>query len=140
MTPKVELGQSINESFRAVLVLTGSVEVAERAVTHAIDDVGPDDLRNALILESVRWAYRHTSGFGKLCPTLPRKLQVLSFLEPIPRYCFVLRLLVELDARTCSQILKLSSREVDEALYQALLNMPKALESFPCSCADRKTN
>jgi hypothetical protein len=51
MTPKVELGQSINESFRAVLVLTGSVEVAERAVTHAIDDVGPDDVRNALILQ-----------------------------------------------------------------------------------------
>jgi hypothetical protein len=132
MTPKVELGQSINESFRAVLVLTGSVEVAERAVTYAIDDVGPDDLRNALILGSVRWAYRHTSGFGKLYPTLPRELQVLSFLEPIPRYCFVLRFLVG-DARTCSQILKLSSREVDEALYQALLNMPTALESFPCS-------
>ncbi len=140
MTIDVVLGQVINESFRVVLVLTGSPEVAERAVADAIDDAGLDDLRNTLVPESVRWAFRHTRGLSRLCLTLPRELRVLSLLEAIPRYCFVLRLLVGLDARTCSQILNLSSREVDEALYQALLDMSRALESFRYSFADPNTD
>jgi hypothetical protein len=137
MTVNVELRQAINESFRAVLVLTGSPEVAERAVANAIDDVGLDDLRNTVLRDAIRWAFRHTSGLGRLCLTLPGELQVLSLLEPMPRYCFVLRLLVGTNARTCSQILQLSTREVDEGLYQALLNMPKALQSAQCPCADQ---
>ena len=129
MTVNVELRQAINESFGTVLVLTGSPEVAERAVANAIDAVGLDDLRNTVLRDSICWAFRHTSGLGRLCLTLPRELQVLSLLEPIPRYCFVLRLLVRTNARTCSLILELSTQEVDEGLYQALLNLPKALQS-----------
>jgi hypothetical protein len=131
----VELGESINESFHAVLVLTGSREVAERAVTDAIGQFDLNDLGNTLVVQSVRWAFWHTQGFSKLCPTLPRELQALSFLSPIPRYCFVLRFLVGLDGRNCSDILKLSDRDVDEALYQALLKTPSALESIRCSSA-----
>jgi hypothetical protein len=136
MTSDVEIAQWINESFLVVLVLTGSVEIAEQAVTKALGNVGVDDLRNALIFESVRWALQRTKGIGRLCPTLPRELKVLSFLAPIPLYCFVIRFLAGLEARTCSEILKLSRREVDEALYQALLKMPRALESFRGSCSD----
>ena len=139
MTVDVELRRAINESFHAVRVLTGSLEIAERAVTNAIADVGLDSLRNTLVAESVRWGFRHTGGLGRLCLTLPREIQFLSLLEPIPRYCFVLRLLVRLDARTCSRILNLSIQGVDEAIYQALLNMPRALESSRCSLAAPNT-
>ena len=140
MTVDVELGQAINESFRAILALTGSPEAAERAVTNAIGDLGLDGSRSTFLAQSVRWAFFHTRGLSRLCLNLPCELQVLSFLEPIPRYCFVLRLLLGLDAQSCAQILKLSLLEVDEALYRAFLNMPRGFESAQGSCADPNTD
>jgi hypothetical protein len=136
MTFDVDLDESINESFHAVLILTGSLEVAERAVTDAIGQVDLNDSGHALVVQSVRWAFCHTQGSSKLCRTLPPELQALSFLSPIPRYCFVLRFLVGLDGRNCSDVLKLSDRDVDEALYQALLKTPSALRSIRCSSAN----
>src|SRR5713226_7442317 len=121
MTLKMEIGEALDESFRAALVLTGSIERAECALTDVINALGSDLSRNALLVETARSVIQHTA-FSESSSILPMELQALSLLSSTRRYCFVLRVLMGLDLETCSDILRLSREEVEEALYQSLLD------------------
>jgi DNA-directed RNA polymerase specialized sigma24 family protein len=132
MTVEMEIEEALQESFRAALVLTGGVEAAERAVTNAIATLGPDCSAEALLAETARSAFEHDTFSGELSSILPVELQALFLLSPIHRYCFVLRVLIGLDLRICSNILRSSLDEVQETLCRSLLDLPQALEAVRC--------
>jgi len=129
MKLEMEMGEAVNESLRAALVLTGSMEESERAITKAITALGPDLSQHTLLRETARSAFQQSTLSDRSSSILPVELQALSFLRPTCRYCFVLRFLIGFDLETCSEILALSRREVEEALYCALLDLPRAVES-----------
>ena len=56
MTLETEIGEALHDSFRAALVLTGSIEAAEHAVTGAIAAIGLDLSPDTLLLETARSA------------------------------------------------------------------------------------
>ena len=124
MTVDSEIREALDESFRAALVLTGSVEVAERAVTDALVAVGANFSARSLLIETARLALQPGPLAGESSSMLPVELQALARLLPVRRYSFVLRLLVGLDLEACCQILRLSRDEVEEALWKSLLDLP----------------
>jgi hypothetical protein len=135
MTLDVEIGKALHESFRAALVLTGSIEAAESVVTDAITIVGSDVSIDALLVETARSAFRRHSSPAEessLPSILPLELRALFLLSPTCRYCFVLFFLIGLNIETCSEILRLSSDEVEEALCESLHTLPRAVESVRC--------
>jgi hypothetical protein len=131
MTVGMEINEALDESFRAAFVLTGSIETAEGVVADAIGALAPDLPVNALLGETVRSAFRHGFQLSKgpaSSSILPLELHALSLLSPISRYCFVALILLRLDIAVCSEILTLSKKEVEEALYGALLKLAGAIE------------
>jgi hypothetical protein len=128
MIVAMEIDEALHQSLRAALVLTGSVEGAECAVTNAIAALGSDCSAEALLLETARSAVEHNTFSAQVSPMLPAELQALFLLSPTRRYCFVLRVLVRFDLETCSRILKLSQKEVGEALCHTILELPRAVD------------
>ena len=126
MTVEMQIEEALHESLRAALVLTGSVEGAECAVTNAIATLGQDCSAEALLVETARSAFEHNSFSGELSSILPVELQTVSLLPSTSRYCFVLRVLMHFDLETCSDILRLSRDKIEEALYQSLLQLPQS--------------
>ena len=133
MTVDQEICEALNESFRAALVLTGSIEVAESSVIDALVVLGSNLSAHALLVETVRLAFQQSALAGESSSILPLELQALAALLPVRRYSFVLRLLVGLDPETCCQILRLSRDEVNEALWKSLQELPGLLESRRCA-------
>jgi hypothetical protein len=119
------------DSFRAAVVLTGSMVRAERAVTNAIDALEPGCSGDALLVETVRSAVQLGTlpgeWLGESSVSRPPELQAMSLLAPTSRYCFVICVLLGLDRNTCAEILRLSTSEVEEALCQSFLDLPVAL-------------
>jgi hypothetical protein len=54
----------------------------------------------------------------------PPELQRLFMLQPLPRHCFVLRVLVGLTPEVCAELLEISVSEFEGALYAALIELP----------------
>lgn len=133
MTVGPETCEALDESFRAALILTGSVEVAERSVTDALVALGSNLSEQDLLVETARLAFQRSAFADESSSILPLELQALARLLPAPRYSFVLRVLVGLDLETCGQILRLSRDEVEEALLKSLLDLPQVLESSRCA-------
>jgi hypothetical protein len=131
--PDPEICKALDESFRAALVLTGSIEAAEHAVTDALSALGSNLSARALLVETARSAFQRSALAGESSPVLPPYLQALFRLSPTQRYSFVLRLFVGLDRGTCCQILRLSGDEAEEALWKSLVDLPQAIESSRCA-------
>ena len=116
------------QSFRAALVLTGSMEAAERAITTAINSFGSEFSAQELLVRTAQSALLDSTFPRKPCSVLPLELKALSLFSPTRRRAFILRVLLGLDAETCSEILRLFSEQVEEAIDQVLPDLPWALE------------
>ena len=122
---ETELTEALQNSFHAAFVLTGSLEAAEHAVQDAIASIAGDLSSDTLSVETARSALRHTFC-DVSSPVLPKELRALALLRPNCRSCFVMHVLMRLDLQTCSEILGLARCEVEDALYQSLLDLPRA--------------
>ena len=80
-TFEAESTEGLHDSFRAALVLTGSIEAAEQAVQDAIASLGSDLSRDTLLTETARSALPHTFCYVP-SPVLPTELQALALLRP----------------------------------------------------------
>ena len=117
---------AVRLAFPAALLLTGNMHDAEQAVENAITASGSDFTAEALLVETVRSVMQLPTCRDETHSILPRELQALSLLPPKGRNCFVLRVLLGIEREACTQILELSGDDVDEALHQALLDLPLA--------------
>jgi len=130
MIGKNEVSKALDGAFRAALMLTGSIQAAERAVLNgiaAIERYSAED--DALLLETVKAAIQRHPDFlneSQEPPAhLPLELRRLFLLTPTSRDCFVLRILLGLAAGTCSNILHRGVEEIEDVLCAALQALPR---------------
>ena len=117
---------ALDMAFRTALLLTGDSRTAEVAVTRAIDTceaLSP----GGILIEAVRSAVRRRTK-SWVAPYeveyLPTELRRLFVLQPLPRHCFVLRVLVGLSPEVCAELLEVSVTEFENAVYRALTQLP----------------
>jgi hypothetical protein len=116
---------ALDVAFRTTLLLTGTMNTAEEAVMLGIDaceDLSPRDL----LIEAVRSAVRlRKESQNRHCEVeyLPPELQRLFMLQPQPRHCFVLRILVGLSSEFCADLLDISVCEFEETLQEAFIEL-----------------
>jgi hypothetical protein len=117
---------ALDMAFRTALILTGAMKTAEAAVMQGIgacEDPSP----RGLMIEAVRSAVRRrTKSSDGPCEVecLPAELRRLFMLQPLPRHCFVLRVLVGLSPEVCAELLDISVTEFEDAVYGALTQLP----------------
>ena len=117
---------ALDMAFRTALLLTGDTRTAEAAVTHGIaacEDLSPGGLLMEAVGSAVR---RRTKSSDGPCEVecLATELRRLFMLQPLPRHCFVLRVLVGLSPEVCAELLDISVIEFEDAVYEALTQLP----------------
>jgi hypothetical protein len=115
---QAEMSQMLNDASRAAFLLTSRSEAAETAVLDAIasldpDRISSDHLLSATINSTVRRRATQLDHFVEADSAYPVELRRVLLLAPKSRQCFVLRVLLGLAVETCSDILGLSTREVE---------------------------
>ena len=119
------MSQVLDMAFRTALLLTDAMKTAEAAVMQGIgacEDLSP----RGLLIEASRSAVqRRTKSSDGPCEVerLPPELRRLFILQPLPRQCFVLRILVGLTREVCAELLEISVTECEGALYAALIEL-----------------
>ena len=124
-----EVSRALDGAFRAALMLTGSTHAAEHAVLGGIAATEFESvLGDVFLLETVKAAIQRRPDSARQSQQppsgLPLELRRLFLLEPTPRDCFVLRILLGLTPRACSGILQLTIEEVHQTLCAALKALP----------------
>ena len=129
MTRRNEISKALDGAFRAAFMLTGSTQDAEHAVLDGIAAIEFDNaVGDVFLLETVKAAIQRRPESARRSQQppscLPLELRRLFLLAPISRDCFVLRILLGLTPRTCSEILHLTIEEAHRALCAALEALP----------------
>ena len=116
---------ALDMAFRTALLLTGDTRTAEVAVTRAID-AGEALSPGGLLIEAVRSAVRRRTKLSNgpyEVDGLPTELRRLFMLQPLLRYCFVLRILAGLSPEVCAELLDISVTELEDAVCAALTEL-----------------
>ena len=132
MTGERKSSKSLEEAFRAALLLTGSPEAAEYAVMCGITALEFGHIAgDVLLVETAMAAIQCRANFPTQSEPLllPRECQRLLLFAPISGDCFILRVLLGINVGTCSRILRLGMEEFREALHAALQELPH-LEAY----------
>ena len=117
---------ALDMAFRTAVLLTGATKSAEAAVIHGIsarEELSP----HGLLTEAVRSAVRLQASSANdpyEVECLPPELRRLFMLQPLPRHCFVLRVLVGLSAEVCAELLEVSVTHFENAVHRALTQLP----------------
>ena len=117
---------ALDGAFRTALLLTGDTRTAEAAVMHGIgvcEDLSPGGLLIAAVRSAVRRRTKLSDGPYEV-ECLPHELRRLFMLQPLPRRCFVLRVLVGLSPEVCAELLEVSVTQFENAVYRALTQIP----------------
>jgi hypothetical protein len=138
MAAQPEMSRAIDRVFRVALLLTGSVESAEIAVSQGITALERHRVSgDNLLLETVKFATRRRAGppeqIDQACSILPYELCRVLLIKLDLRHCFVLRVLLGLTRETCVHILHLSARAVDDASRRGMQVLPFVV----LSCVER---
>jgi hypothetical protein len=117
---------ALDMAFRTAVLLTGATKSAEAAVIHGIsarEELSPHGLLTEAVRSAVR---RRTKSSDGPCEVecLPPELRRLFMLQPLPRHCFVLRVLVGLSPEVCAELLEVSVTDFENAVYRALAQLP----------------
>jgi len=115
----------IDRAFLTAHLLTGSLQVAERAALEAIDSWNPDQepeevVFNHVVEAAARTIPENPPDSDASGAHVPDELKKVLGLAPWLRRCFVLRILVGLPRQVCARLLRLSSEQVDEYTCAAL--------------------
>ena len=119
----------VRDAYLAALLLTGTIEGAEQAVSDAIATSGCGGGVTQLLVATAKCAMTQRQDEclrqAEIPSSLPPELQRLFLLPWASRRCFVLRMLLGFTAEMTSEILSLGRDEVDEALCLALSDLPR---------------
>ena len=118
----------LRDALLAALVLTGTIEAAEQALSEAIATLGCSVAVNELLVATAKCAIQIGGGclpMAEIPSSLAPELRRLFLLSAVGRKCFVMRILMGLTLETTSGILNLHKDEVDDALCRALSDLPR---------------
>jgi hypothetical protein len=120
------------KAFFTALLLTRSAERAETAVLESINRLNSYEPFDEPILRGAIHASVTDNGIEPVSQeeleaalaALPLELHGILGFSPVLRRCFVLRILLQLPAQTCSRMLNLSADEVDQYTCEAVWSLP----------------
>ena len=118
MTAERKASKALDEAFRAALLLTGSTEVAEKAVLDGIAALEYGRLADdALLVETVQSAIRRRDALsGQSAQAhLAVEFRRLFLVAPTSRDCCVLRVPLGRPPAACSAVLHLTIQETEQA-------------------------
>jgi hypothetical protein len=118
----------VRDAFLAALMLTGTIQAAEQAVSNAIATSRCGVVVEELLVATAECAVQLRGGGSPgagIPSTLPPELRRLFSLSSVDRQCFVLRMLMGLTPEATSGMLNLHREEVDEALCRAVRDLPR---------------
>lgn len=123
------ISDTLDQSFRAAFLLTGSADLAENAVLKGIAGLeSSDDVEKTLLAKTVESAIRqrahHPDRLEHAVALLPDQLQRLTLLSPVSRDCFLLRILFGVPPVNCAASLNLTIEEFEDSLCTALQQLP----------------
>jgi hypothetical protein len=128
MADKSEMFKALPNASWMALLLTGNVEVAEAAVLDGIAALKLNRiLGDRVLLAAARSAIQRRTAVPEHSEALslvPARLRRLFLLAPNDPDCFVLRVLIGRSYEFCCEVLHLSIREVEDALYAVLQELP----------------
>jgi hypothetical protein len=119
---------NVRDTFRAALMLPGTIDAAEQAVSEAIAASGCGFSMDELLVATAKCAIQiGDEGLprAEMPSSLPPELQGLFLLSSIGRKCLVLRMLMGLNLEMICGILNLPRDEVDDALCRTLSDLPR---------------
>ncbi len=123
------LETDVRDVFVAALMLTGTIEGAEQAVSEAIATSGcAGGVAGLLVATATSALIQHRDEClpaAEVASSLPPELRRLFLLPWMSRNCFILRILLGFTAELSSEILRLRVDEVDEVLHCALTDLPR---------------
>ena len=131
MMADYEISKTLNAAFLTALLLTGRTEAAEMSLLDGISALEFDGVSaDSLILATVRSALQRASSLlhqdEHTLEAVPIELRRVLLLASQLRHCFVLRILLRLRAEACAELLHLAVDEVEDALSEALQELPTA--------------
>jgi hypothetical protein len=121
------------KAFFTALLLARSTQRAEAAVLEAIRRLDPDErFDEALVRGAIHASLTANAQAQLLSPqeleaafaAVPLELRGVLGLPPDLRRCFVLRILLQLPAEACAQMLDLKAEQIDEYTCEALWSLP----------------
>ena len=118
----------LRDAFLAALMLTGTIDATEQAVSEAIAASGCDFAMEEMLVATTKCAIQigdEGSPRAEIPSSLPFELQRLFLLSSIGCKCLVLRTLMGLTLENICGILNLHREEVDDALCRALSDLPR---------------
>src|SRR5260370_1986360 len=124
---------ALDVAFRAALLLTGDTRTAEAAVMHGIgvcEDLSPGGLLTEAIKSAVRRRTKSSDGPHEV-ECLPPELRRLFMLQPLPRNCFVLRVLVGLSPEVSAELLEVSVTEFETTAHGPFTHLPLLFSHRP---------
>jgi DNA-directed RNA polymerase specialized sigma24 family protein len=124
-----DLSKTLDRAFLTALLLSGSTEIAERAVLDGIaalefKQISADTLLRESVKSAIRQLARFRDHIAKTVSALPLELARVLLLGPKERSCFVLRMLLGMSPGTCSELLDLQMQELDLALRAGMQALP----------------
>ena len=134
MTEKLKLHESLENAFIVGLLLTGSIQLAERLVLESVEPPCPDDLLSEalfrrVIHDSIQIQPPETpdlqgNQLESAASILPFELQCVLSLSDNLRHCYVLRMLVGLPREVCAWLLHQEIWQVDQFTCAAMIALP----------------
>jgi hypothetical protein len=123
--------QSLNTTYKTILLLAGSVARAEGAMLEAIQAMDPEEMSNeglfraaiTAVVMAGREAPARSQDPDPASSSLPLELKRVQRLPADLRHCFVLRILAAFSRADCAGLLNLSIHKVDERTCEAARNL-----------------
>jgi hypothetical protein len=143
MTSELLSLDTLSRAFVTALLLTGSVERAETAVSENVTLFDCEDPSAEALLQGVAESSIPPRGLtsqprpaelARASSVLPFELQRVLRLAPDLRNCFVLRVLSGLSREVCSRVLQLEIHQIDADTCSAILALPFVQESRAAGC------
>jgi hypothetical protein len=143
MTSELLSLDTLSKAFVTALLLTGSVELAESAVSENAMLLDCDEPSVEALLQGVAESSIPPRGqntvprqteLERASSLLPFELRRVLHLAPDLRNCFVLRVLGGLSREVCARVLQLDIHQIDNDTCSAMLALPFVQESAVPTC------
>ena len=123
--------ETIENAFIAGLLLTGSIEQAERAIVSSVHCIEPEDVCGQRVFRRViQWsvdppAPQRSPGFidEASVRTLPVELGRVLYLPSDLRHCYVLRILLGLSREVCAWLLHTDIQQISKRTESAVVSL-----------------
>lgn len=119
-----ELIEVLDRVFLVALLITGNMDGAEDAVLDGI--AAPDGtisiggLLLATLKSAIERGEQRSGETGDIFPGVPVELRRILLLNPDIRACFVMRVLLGMPSKTCSEVLRIPIQEIGHSVSDAM--------------------